>query len=212
MGNIITVPAGGPPFDFEGAGPGICQIWFIAYEGTLNGLTAGANMADFDGCFDISNPVSVNRMSASPATISTTSGTTICGNNSSPIDVSISGGNGMNRWVITDDVGNIIGLPSAPPFDLSQFSNVQCIIQNVSFAGNLAGFAIGSNINNLSGSCFGLSNPIVITKQDVEGGVLGSNGFSFINICEGNGTSNIVDLMANNIRGCLLYTSDAADE
>ncbi len=201
MGNIITVPTGGPPFDFEGAGPGICQIWFVAYEGTLNGLTAGANMADFDGCFDLSNPVSVNRMSASPATISTTSGTTICANNSSPIDVSITGGNGMNRWVITNDLGNIIGLPSAPPFDLSQFSNAQCIIQNVSFVGNLAGFAIGSNINSLSGDCFTLSNPIVITKESVEGGVLGSNGFSFINICEGNGTSNIVDLVVNNVRG-----------
>ena len=201
MGNILVVPAGGPPFDLEAAGPGLCQVYFVAYEGTLNGLSVGGNIANLDGCFDLSNSVAVDRLSASPSIITTTSGTTICGNNSSPIDVAVSGGTGDSRWVITDDSGRIIGLPSAPPFDLSQFNSVQCNIQLVNFVGNLAGFAIGSNVNSLSGNCFSVSNPITITKQNVNGGVLGSNGFSFINICEGNGASNIVDIVVNNARG-----------
>ena len=48
-GNILTLPSG-PPFDLEGAGAGTCLIYYISYEGTLTGLTTGANLSNLAGC------------------------------------------------------------------------------------------------------------------------------------------------------------------
>ncbi|MFP4845323.1 hypothetical protein ACFWU4_05930, partial [Winogradskyella sp. PE311] len=62
-GNILglpaMVPAGG--FVLEGAGPGVCDIWYLRYEDGLTGLAAGNNVSDLMGCFDLSNPISVTR-------------------------------------------------------------------------------------------------------------------------------------------------------
>ncbi|WP_299129763.1 T9SS type A sorting domain-containing protein, partial [uncultured Winogradskyella sp.] len=59
-GEILGLPAA-PPFDLEGAGSGVCDIWYIRYEDGLTGLAAGNNVSDLMGCFDLSNPVSINR-------------------------------------------------------------------------------------------------------------------------------------------------------
>ena len=59
--NILGLPAG-PPFDLEGAGPGLCYIWHLSYGDSLpGGATVGANAADLTGCFDLSNQIFVTR-------------------------------------------------------------------------------------------------------------------------------------------------------
>ncbi len=61
-GEILGLPAA-PPFDLEGVFPGVCAIWYIRYDDGLIGLDMGANVADLDGCFDLSNPILVDRVS-----------------------------------------------------------------------------------------------------------------------------------------------------
>ncbi len=49
--------------DLEGAPVGTCQIWLIAWEGTLSGADEGGNAANIssDICFGLSNPIDVIR-------------------------------------------------------------------------------------------------------------------------------------------------------
>lgn len=58
--NILALPPA-PPFNFEGAGEGICLIWYIVYADGLTGLSEGANAADLEGCFELSNSITVTR-------------------------------------------------------------------------------------------------------------------------------------------------------
>ncbi len=60
-GEILGLPAAGP-FNLDPAGPGVCSIWYIAYEPGLTGLSVNANVADLEGCYDLSNPIVVTRV------------------------------------------------------------------------------------------------------------------------------------------------------
>ena len=60
-GQILGTPAAGP-FNLEGAPAGICDIWYLRYEDGLTGLTMGQNVAGLAGCFDLSNPISITRL------------------------------------------------------------------------------------------------------------------------------------------------------
>ncbi len=60
-GNILSLPEA-PPFDLEGAGAGVCQIWYVTYEEPLEGAEIDANVADLSGCFALSNAISVTRL------------------------------------------------------------------------------------------------------------------------------------------------------
>ncbi|MEM7575187.1 MAG: CHRD domain-containing protein [Bacteroidota bacterium] len=61
LGNILDIPAGTGPFDFEGAEAGVCLIWYLAFEDGLEGAMVGANASELMGCFDLSNPLTVIR-------------------------------------------------------------------------------------------------------------------------------------------------------
>ncbi len=59
--NILGLPEGFP-FDFEGAGAGICLVWHVSWDGDLMGAEVGANAGDLAGdCFVLSNSIEVTR-------------------------------------------------------------------------------------------------------------------------------------------------------
>ncbi|WP_299890249.1 T9SS type A sorting domain-containing protein [uncultured Lacinutrix sp.] len=60
-GNILGLPAAGP-FNLEGAPAGVCDIWYLRYETGLTGLAMGMNISGLSGCFDLSNAISVTRL------------------------------------------------------------------------------------------------------------------------------------------------------
>jgi hypothetical protein len=64
MGEILGLPASVPSggFNLEGAGPGICDIWYLRYEDGVTGLAVGQNISGLSGCFDLSNAISVTRL------------------------------------------------------------------------------------------------------------------------------------------------------
>ncbi|GEM_PF-1819776 len=59
LGTPASVPAGG--FNLESAPAGICDIWYLRYTGDI-GLASATNVSDLSGCFDLSNPISVTRL------------------------------------------------------------------------------------------------------------------------------------------------------
>lgn len=59
VGQILNADAPST-IDFEGAGEGACNIYFVWYE-EIQGLTDGQNIADLSGCFVLSNQITVTR-------------------------------------------------------------------------------------------------------------------------------------------------------
>ncbi len=167
-GMILDLPAGGPPFDLDGAGPGVCLIWHLSFEDGLMGAAVGNNAADLMGCFSLSNSISVTRLQPEGGMISTTDPTTICAGDGTgdPINVTLTGETGTNsQWVITDAAGMILDLPAGPPFDLDGAGPGVCLIWHLSFEDGLMGAAVGNNAADLMG-CFSLSNSITVTRQE----------------------------------------------
>lgn len=60
-GEILGLPAA-PPFDLDGLEPGLCAIYYISFEDDLAGLDLGLTIQDLEGCFDLSNPILVDRI------------------------------------------------------------------------------------------------------------------------------------------------------
>ena len=60
MGEILMLTTVSD-FDFEEAGGGACQVWGLAFEDGLTGAEVGANVSGLEGCFDLSNPITVTR-------------------------------------------------------------------------------------------------------------------------------------------------------
>ena len=47
--------------DFDGAGTGVCLIWYMRYEDGLTGLAMGNNVSDLEGLYGLSNSITVTR-------------------------------------------------------------------------------------------------------------------------------------------------------
>ena len=63
-GNILGLPPTVNALEgvnFDGAGVGTCLIWYLRYEDGLTGAEMGMNANDLQGCFDLSNSISVTR-------------------------------------------------------------------------------------------------------------------------------------------------------
>ncbi len=158
-----------PTFNFEGAGPGICVIWHLSYQDGLIGLMIGNNVTDLQGCYSFSNSISVMRSDPEGGEISTNDDTSICVGDGIGdfIDVSLTGASGTNQgWIITDNTGNILALPAAPPFNFDGAGPGICLIWSISYEPGLMGLSSGSNISGLEG-CYELSsNSITVTRTE----------------------------------------------
>ncbi len=49
-------------FTFEGEVSGTCLIWLVAWDGALSGLAIGEDVDTLSGCFDVSNPLTVTKL------------------------------------------------------------------------------------------------------------------------------------------------------
>ncbi|MEL6989170.1 MAG: T9SS type A sorting domain-containing protein, partial [Bacteroidota bacterium] len=167
--NILALPAA-PPFDLDGAGPGVCLIWHLSFEDGLVGAEVGNNANDLEGCFDLSNPITVTRNGVDGGDLMLADGgdeLTICAGDGEPdpFDVALEGNLGSNSaWVITDADANILALPAAPPFDFEGAGPGICLVWHLSFEDGLTGAEVGMNASDLEG-CFDLSNPITVTRD-----------------------------------------------
>jgi len=168
-GNILSLPPSNV-IDLDGAGEGACLIWYLVYDGTIQGAEIGNNASAIEGCFDLSNNIEVIRLSTEPATISTQDPTAVCVGDMMDdfVDVSIDdAGQGTNStWVITDANGVILSLPMMPPFNFENAGIGNCLIWYLNFEDGLVGAEVGANANDLEG-CFSLSDPIEVNREEV---------------------------------------------
>ena len=168
-GNILGLPPTFSAPNFDDAGPGVCLVWNLAYEAGLTGLAMGNNVSQLVGCYSFSNSVSVTRNEPKGGTLtggpfSFTVGDGVADNIAAG-SIELSGNSGANSaWVVTDDQGNILGLPPMPSVvDFDGAGPGVCLIWHLSFEGEIQGAEVGKNANDLQG-CFSLSNAISVTR------------------------------------------------
>ncbi|MGB7393524.1 MAG: T9SS type A sorting domain-containing protein [Pricia sp.] len=176
-GNILAIPPTMEALEgvnFDDAGLGTCLIWYIRFEGELEGAEIGENANDIQGNFDLSNPIEVVRTQAEAGILTGgpfefevdgeadfVSGITVTGD--------LVGAN--TTFIVTDDKGNILALP--PTIEALEGVNFDeagpgtCLIWHLKFADGLQGAEEGLNANDLVG-CFDLSNPLEVVRNGEE--------------------------------------------
>ena len=122
-----------------------------------------------------------------PPKISTDDDTNICADDGKAdnINVSVSGGTAGTHaaWVITDENGVILDLPSGPPFNFEGAGAGTCLIWYLIHDGSLTGAAKGNNANTDLGGCYELSNAIAVVRNvdcgpdpcEVDGGTISTD-------------------------------------
>ena len=162
------------PFD-------ICLIWQINFEDDLTGANIGGNAANLGGCFALSNPITVTKLSGDACNTEpvcevsggeiiladSTSSTSICvvDDIADMQSVTLLNASGTNSaWLTTDTSGLILTIDTTNIFEFDSSDAGVCLIWHLSFEEGLVGAEVGQNANDLEG-CFDLSNPIVVTKE-----------------------------------------------
>ena len=191
MGNILGLPPtlmAVEGVDFDEAGPGVCLIWYARYNGMVTGLEMGMNANDIEGDFDLSNSITVNRNQVVNA--GTLSG--------GPFEFDVDGDadfvSGItlddtfafgdnSTWIITDDMGNILGLPptlmAVEGVNFDEAGPGVCLIWYARYNGMVTGLEMGMNANNITGD-FDLSNSITVTRNQVaNAGSISGGPFTF---------------------------------
>ena len=202
QGNILGLPPSPEAVDFDGAGVGVCLIWHLSFEDGLVGAEVGMNAGDLQGCFSLSNPISVNRTDDCEELCNVNGGTleggpfTFCVGDGEadilePGSITLSGNSGTNSaWVVTDDQGNILGLPPMPSaVDFDGAGPGTCLIWHISFEDGLVGAEVGMNAADLQG-CYDLSNPIAVVRNQPEGGTLEGGPFT---VCVSDGIADMLE-------------------
>ena len=172
--------------DFDGAGVGICFIWHLTYEDGLTGLEAGNNVSDFNGNYALSNSITVNRNALNAGSLAggpynfTVDGTPDMVSGISLDATELTGS--LQRWVITDDQNNILGLPptleAVEGVDFDAAGVGVCLIWHITYEDGLVGLEAGKNVADLDGF-YGLSNSITVNRNALNAGSLAGGPYNF---------------------------------
>ena len=103
--------------------------------------------------------------SVSSGIISTSSATSFCVGDgiADEVFIDVNGNTGTSGWIITDDNGTILDLPSSPPFNFEGAGIGTCAIWHIAYEGEVVGLTPGNKIIFIEG-CFDLSNAIPVTR------------------------------------------------
>lgn len=187
--NILGIPPTNEALeavDFDGAGVGACLIWYARFEDGLTGLEMGQNLDGLSGNFDISNSILVTRNAGPEAGVLSGGPFTFCVDGTSDMvsgittDPNATGS--LRTFVITDDLGNILGLPPTTEalegVDFDGAGAGVCLIWYLRYEDGLTGLETGFNVDNLNGD-FDFSNSISVTRNETNGGTAIGGPFTF---------------------------------
>lgn len=173
-GSILGLPPTNAALEgvnFDDAGPGVCLIWYLRYEDGIVGLEAGMDATALEGVFSLSNSIMVTRNE--PIGGGITGGPFVFDVDGTPdfvsgiaLDGAQAGTN--STWVVTDDSGNILGLP--PTLEALEGVNFDdagagvCLIWYLRYEDGITGLEAMENVADLAG-CFSFSNSISVTRN-----------------------------------------------
>ena len=201
-----------PSFNLDGAGVGSCRIWSATYQGDLAfGPGQDITATDIsDGCFALSdNFVTVVRTTPEGGTVATAAGETqimTCPGDGVDDFISfVSTGAGASNFtfVVTDDDGNILGVPEGDMVNFEGAGLGACRLYGLAYEGELLAAPEGSIDGQLASECFSLSdNFVTVTRALPSGGsVQLENGATQTTICPGDGIADILTFVSNAATG-----------
>ena len=206
IGTILEFPTLPLQFD-DNSSPGTCMVWNLTFNETLVGLELGLLIADLDGCFALSNPVTIVKTEEVIVQDTLAGGVltgdvmNIClGQDSLLVTTLLMAEGDTSTYVVTDPSGIILEIVENTGFTgttLTFGANVPpglCDIWHISSTGPLTGLALGEDLDTLSGN-FELSNAIVVDRRAVDGGLLTTpSGLDTFNIIVGDGIEDLIDV------------------
>ncbi len=175
------------------------DVWSVSYTEETTGLSNGNNIVDANGCFDLSNPISIEVLQVNGGTISTDSPTVICSASATAqFDIMLDGSIGEEAvFVVNDASGNIIHLDNDNSLDVStDGTHATYSIWSVAYVGNVEGLSVGQPVDELAG-CFDVSNAITFEVISAEGGQISTA--SSTSICSNDDAANIELSLINDI-------------
>ena len=225
--NVILGLPPGNTVDFDGAGPGVCRVWGLAYTGSIT-AAVGDNAATTtlsSDCFDLSdNFVTVTRVEEgglSGGTVSTESGETeifTCVNDDVDDFVSFdsSGVVGPNfTYVVTDDQNIILGLPGGDMVNFEGAGIGACRLWGLAYTGNITAMAgdDAATATLTDGDFMLSSNFVTVNRDEADGGTVATtDGETDITITGvGDGMPNVVEVAstgASNSNFTFVVTDD----
>ena len=145
----------------------------------------GKNANDLEGCFDLSNPLTVVRkihvnggeITGGPFEFCVGDG---IADNVSGVELTWDSG-ANSQWVITDDTGKILGLsPTPEAVDFDGAGPGVCLIWHLSYDNGLVGLEVGNNaLTDLFGT-YDFSNNIHVYRNQPEAGEITGGPFEFV--------------------------------
>lgn len=193
-----------PPFDLDDGNMQEVNLWHLAFSNNILGLTVGNNVSDIQGCFDLSNSISINKRSFEGGDLTSNLGDNVdfCVGDGIADELTfiLQGGSGVNnQLIITDTNGNILVILQEASKDFDNSATDTCLVWNLSFD-MISGLVASVNIYAVQG-CYGLSNPVVISKQSTSPGIINSDQGDDISICSNDATPDIVNFTVQGVSG-----------
>ncbi len=193
--NIISFPTA-PPFDFEGAGAGTCLIWNVSYQDSIGGLVLNNNISSLSGCFDLSNFITIIRLSGTDCIpqdtcvdldlVALVTDVTCAGDNTGAINVTVNNGTPPYSYNWNMGIGNVANPTGlmAGTYSLTVTDSLGCTaVEDI----------IVGTISNLSLS---LSSTNVLCGGENEGSVavVANGGIAPLNYSWSNGMTGVASI------------------
>ena len=174
--NILARPDQ-PPFNLDGLGVGTCSIWAVAYESGFSGAQVGNNLSDIDGCFDLSEPLTVFREAPDGGTVSLLDGSTSFAQCAGQVTFDVMHENDaqfLSYWYIITDENDLIldwvNAANSNTIDVSSTPAGTCRVWGWSYRG-LDDPVIGAPISSLTDDdCEAISDNFITVYREVPDG------------------------------------------
>ncbi len=197
QGAIVSVLDQDPPLTFDLSPIGAYDLYQIAYDGVITGLTVGENIGNISGDFDLSNIIVLNSAPCVDECLVDGGfidlfGSQYCVGDGEADFVTgevISEAGAMQQIIVTDIDSVILALHDTLNFDVDSAPGGSCIVWNLASNDTIT-LTTGIHINTIQNSCFDLSQGASFTRIFNNGGdVSVSGGGTSIDICVGDGTA-----------------------
>ena len=188
--------------------PGNGFLYHISYDGPISGINIGDNLSSVDGCFSLSNTITINKIDCTPLTPGTLTGGPFqfCTADGTPdrlVGLTMQGADGArNAWVIADIIGTILSrFDNAQTYDTEVLGEGNFLIYHITYDVGLTGLEAGQNLfTDLVGK-HALSQAITLTRSIPLGGTIAGSPQVF---CVGDGAEDRIldgDLTLTNADG-----------
>lgn len=187
-------------------------LWNISYDGELSGVATGANLNTLEGCFGLSNPITLYKKTVAGGQLSfldQTKSLLICETEPFVVEsemILLEDTQAANDgWLVTDDDEKIVSFNTALPVPLNSSISEKYFLWHIGFEDDFQGLETGNSLSALRG-CFDLSNPLTFEINELNAGSIEtSKGDTTVYLCASDLKPDVLDFNQVNPSDALYY-------